>query len=1448
GVTWAFTAATTTMSTTARETIYVASRKSQLAMAQTNEVIAMLQKHYPNTDFVVGQQDTIGDQVLDRHLSDLGTSTASGLFTKSLEENLLQGGSSFAVHSLKDMPTLLPAGLMLGAVCKRESPEDAAIIHPRHKANGVKELKDLPAGSVIGTSSLRREALLRSQYPTFEIKTIRGNIQTRLAKLDENNEYDAIIVAACGFRRGGLKDRIDQLLPMDSFGYGVGQGSIGIECRTDDARTLEMLAKIEDERSAQMCKAERSLLFHIEGGCQIAMGVNTWLEGATLHLTATVLSRDGKESVRDSISGARFDAEKLGQTLALRFLSNEKASRLLGKGGPKRASTYGDAEAPGDAAAAAAAAAAKNHFGHSRQLVVQLLKVPSGSIGSLSRRREQQERAAAAKMKVDQLTRCQNSRVLQCFRAIGMIADDVPIAYYGMGKESFATASLGKSFVVYKCDKLTPVLVSPQLPKKILALAVLPKKHLTFTACARQVLVWKRVENVTTLKGHTANIKQLLLAGNILFSLDEAGVIKVWDTETMELVNTLNFPSGFTPSTMLHPSTYLNKILVGSDEGALQLWNVRTMKCIYSFAGWGSAVTSLEQSPAVDVVAVGLGNGKLVLHHLQLDQLVMDFHQEQSKVTAISFRTDSGAPAPFVVSGTSTGDIAVWNLESKRLESMIAQAHDGAVVSLVFLPNEPLLLSTGTDNSIKMWIFDHLTGGTARLLKSREGHKAPPTRIRYYGNNTFASMADGADGTCCQILSAGQDRAFRVFHTAREQQSTEMSQGPMVKKAKKMHVRVEDLKLPPITQFAAMETRQRDWANVLTCHENEMAAYVWRFENRAIGKKILRQFDPSDRVTPGNEEDLRRQRTLATSVAISTCGNYALVGSVGGAIFKYNMQSGEKRGSFPTAATPKQKLIRSLTLPGVTPVNPEDNSLSHAHDGPVSGVIVDALNQQVVSGGIDGKLKFWDFRKHELLFQLDIGSPISQMELHRDSNLLCVACDDQVLRLYDVSTRKLVRRFHGHVHRITDINFSSDARWLFSSSADASLRIWDIPTGKCVDWLKFHKPVTGLAVSPTGEFLATTHVGHVGIFLWANRAFFMEVFLDSEPQQPILIDMPVPVNEVDNADQLGFGSERNPQLSVDELAVNNETTSKPEPAATESTAQVEPLDASLITLSTAPRALWQSLFNLELIKKRNKPIEPPKAPEKAPFFLPTVRKDDVHPTFVPAEKTEEKKAQPQADEKTRATKEEQKNEDEEDDVQMEGWGVGDDDEDWGDDDGEGDDMDDEDDGKPKAGSVAPSKEGSRILKSVGMVTTRCKLATLLVEASEQPTIALDASVPLQRTRFHAVSAYLQTLSASAVDVEMSTICMGDFDEEGKALLGLFLTFLEEEMRTRRNFQVLQAYLNRFLKLHEQLLVQDAALLQQVDELCALQQQQWDHLQKLLRNNLCLVQYFSKIQM
>ncbi|ETV90828.1 hypothetical protein, variant [Aphanomyces invadans] len=771
----------------------------------------------------------------------------------------------------------------------------------------------------------------------------------------------------------------------------------------------------------------------------------------------------------------------------------------------------------------------------------------------------------------------------------------------------------------------------------------------------------------------------------------------------------------------------------------------------------------------------------------------------EGRVTSLSFRNDD--KSPWLASGTSSGDVILWNLETQRLQAKIPVAHDADVATVLFLPSEPVLLTSSGDNSIKLWIFDQLDQA-ARLLKSRQGHKAPPTKIRYYGHDIQK------DGMVCQILSASQDRSFRMFHTAREQQSAELSQGPLLKKAKRHY----DFKLSPIVQMAAIDTREKDWPNVVTCHANEPSAYVWSINRKAIAKKVLRQIDDN------LYDEAVHHGYKATAVGISACGNFALVGSRGGAIYLYNMQSGEKRGSFPTAATAAPKLIKALTMPGASYVQKPDDSLGDKHTAAVTGVVVDALNETVVSTSLDGHVKFWSFGSHKLEGTLDLKSPITHVELHKESGLLVVACDDFVLRVVDITTRKIVRHLRGHAHQVTDVCFSPDARWLVSSSADGSLRVWDLPTGKCVDFVKFKHAVTSVTMSPTGEFIATAHTTQVGIYLWANRAYFENVFLDNEPTEPIVMGMPLPLSEEEMPVDVQVDSTEaaDPTATVDENASN--------PAA----AYKSPIGPStMVTLSTAPKAMWQSLFQLELIKKRNKPKEAPKAPEQAPFFLPTIRKDDVHPSFESHNVPADKKASKKSSDNAVVAKTES-------DEPMEGWG-GNDDEAWGDDD---DDVVPEDDSKTT---------GSRIVKSTGLTSSRSKLAVLLEAESAEMHMEVEGSSALI-SKPHPVLEYIQSLSASAVDVELSTLCMGEFDDEGKQHLDWFLDFLITMVHRRQHFQVIQVYLNRFLKVHEDIVVADAALLAKVETLHTFQQQAWEHLQQLLQHNLCLVQYLSKMQM
>lgn len=268
--------------------IRIGSRKSQLALVQTHWVQEQLQHRFADRRFEVHTMSTQGDKILDVALAKIGD---KGLFTKELEMGMLNSEIDFAVHSLKDLPTRLPEGLMLGCVTEREDPADALVVHANHQD---KQLDTLPEGAVIGTSSLRRLAQLRYHYPHLAFKDIRGNLNTRLQKLDAG-EYDAIILAVAGLKRLDMADRIHQVIPAEVSLHAVGQGALGIECRSNDPEILELLKTLEHSPTAQRCYAERAFLRELEGGCQVPIGVNTVLDGDTLALTGMVASIDGKK-------------------------------------------------------------------------------------------------------------------------------------------------------------------------------------------------------------------------------------------------------------------------------------------------------------------------------------------------------------------------------------------------------------------------------------------------------------------------------------------------------------------------------------------------------------------------------------------------------------------------------------------------------------------------------------------------------------------------------------------------------------------------------------------------------------------------------------------------------------------------------------------------------------------------------------------------------------------------------------------------------------------------------------------------------------------------------------------------------------------------------------------------------------------------------------------------
>ena len=297
-----------TKKTVARITI--ASRESALAMWQAHHVRQQLQALYPQLEINILGMTTAGDQILDSPLAKIG---GKGLFVKELEQALADGRADIAVHSMKDVPMVLPEGFILAATGEREDPRDAFV------SNRFMNLEDLPPGSVVGTSSLRRQCQIQARFPSFRIESLRGNVQTRLRKLDEG-QYAAIILAAAGLKRLGLGERITALLPTGQSLPAVGQGALGIECRAGREDLVDLLAPLNHPDTAACVAAERAMSRALAGSCQVPLGGYAEISAGKLGLRGFVSSVDGVRMVRAEVAGKPEDAEMLGQELAQRLI------------------------------------------------------------------------------------------------------------------------------------------------------------------------------------------------------------------------------------------------------------------------------------------------------------------------------------------------------------------------------------------------------------------------------------------------------------------------------------------------------------------------------------------------------------------------------------------------------------------------------------------------------------------------------------------------------------------------------------------------------------------------------------------------------------------------------------------------------------------------------------------------------------------------------------------------------------------------------------------------------------------------------------------------------------------------------------------------------------------------------------------------------------------------
>ncbi|KWU42006.1 putative WD-repeat protein [Rhodotorula sp. JG-1b] len=744
------------------------------------------------------------------------------------------------------------------------------------------------------------------------------------------------------------------------------------------------------------------------------------------------------------------------------------------------------------------------------------------------------------------------------FRSLGHVSTGVPLVVQSRASKYLdkpaitLITSLGRSWAMWDGHSMKLLFVGPDAGKELTSLAVLNES--VFAAAGDTVIRYVRGKEIGRFVTRLGELNNLLLFGNTLMALSSSGRrMYVWDEVTPYA--TLEMPQGFTATKLVHPASYLNKVVVGSQEGELAVWNIRTGSCIHTFPaasllGAGrapAAITAIEQSPAIDVLGIGFANGTCILYDVRLGEVLGKVRLEgegAGQVAALSFRTDNEAQTLAVAS--TSGHVALFDLASEnKLLHLVRNAHEGPVGGLEWVPGQPLMVTSAGDNSVKapnsrnpqqQWLLDTPTAAP-RLLKQRSGHHAPPHFVRYYGD-------DGKS-----LLTAGADRSLRYTSVVRDSRGFELSQGSIARKATRLDVRPSSLKLPLITSLAYSTSRAREWDDVVSVSNDESLGRSWSVENKRLGKYTF--------ATEGK----------ATASAVTACGNFGLVGSQAGDVQLFNMQSGMKRKTFKVP-------------------NAGINDLRGRH---VTGIAVDALNRNVVVSNLKGAIHFFDFQTMKLISTLAVNASVTAILLQRDNGLLAVTCDDLVLRIVDIETRRTVRELSGPRGRILDVAFSPDSRWIIVASQDSVIRTFDVPTGQLVDAFRTRAVATSITFSPTGDFLASTHVDSVGIYLWANRAQFSDVSLLAFVEEEGLEDVALPtVQGVDaDASLAAISAPRRwediqPYTTPDQLA------------------------DSLLTLSLMPRSRWQTLLNLETIQARNKPKEAPKAPERAPFFLPTL--------------------------------------------------------------------------------------------------------------------------------------------------------------------------------------------------------------------------------------------------
>lgn len=630
------------------------------------------------------------------------------------------------------------------------------------------------------------------------------------------------------------------------------------------------------------------------------------------------------------------------------------------------------------------------------------------------------------------------SNIFEGFKTLGLVTGPKPfLIRQGKDvKDTRIVTIVGRSFHTYTINtNLVEVSIPHEAP---ISAIISDAKHL-YSASGRSILVWGRGSKkliVRLDRGHQADVVQLIKFGNSrIIAIDEDNILFNWNWKEKEILNIVSFDKQtFDITSMCHPFGYEDKILLGSRQGSLQLWNVVSEKMLYEFKGWNSSITCIVQSPIDDVVGIGFEDGYIRVYNIKYDEIIVKMLQDYGPVTSLTFRLDG---LPYLVSTSKQGHLCVWNLEKKSLSTQIRNAHRGSISCCKFIRNECLLVTNGDDNDLKIWTMDRTDGG-GTLLRQRCGHSYPPTFVRLYGDSGF------------HVLSSGDDSTLKCFHIFSERLNRNLGTAKFNPKSRSKN---PDNKLKPISYFCAEQMREKEWDNIVACHKNSSTITTWSFDKCRLGRVI-------------EQPTFKNHNVYANRARVSPCGNFLVIGFSNGFIFKYNIQSGIFRFTFEDPTSNEHK----------------------AHSASVTGLCIDILSLNLVSASTDRTLKLWNFKSGILKNTIDLNKPVANTELHVD-NLLAIALEDGEIQIYDLDTVTCVRKFE-MTSETMDLTFSPDARWLVVAYADKTIRTWDISLGKLIDQFSLSKQCISLSMSSTGEYLATVQEGSLGVSIWSNYTLY----------------------------------------------------------------------------------------------------------------------------------------------------------------------------------------------------------------------------------------------------------------------------------------------------------------------------------------------------------------------